>query len=65
MPMGVVLSMDKHDPPANAPVLRERASEIRKIAGDFQDTQARAELYQLADHWDGLARRLEAKEAQS
>ena len=59
--MGVVLSMDKHDLPANAPVLRERANEIRKIAGDFEDMQARAELYQLAEHWDGLARRLEAK----
>jgi hypothetical protein len=63
--MGVLLSMDKQDLPANAPVLRERASEIRKIAGDFEDVQARTELFQLADHWDGLARRLEAKSVPS
>jgi hypothetical protein len=63
--MGVIPGFDRHDPPADAPVLRERASEIRRIAGDFDDMQARTELFQLADHWEGLARRLEIQASQS
>ena len=62
--MGVLLSVNRQDPPVNAPVLRARAIEIRRIAGDFDDVQARAELFQLADHWDGLARRLETQAPQ-
>ena len=63
--MGLLLGIGREDPPVNAPVLRQRAVEIRRIAGDFEDMQARAELYQLADHWDGLARRLEVQAGRS